>query len=208
MRPSIYVEVRQFALKLRDRYGISGPRLTKTDIRRIYKDEDIRLDYRSGFKNVRGAYYPPPLGPSVVISKRIPEEPQIFTLAHELKHHFFDQEISLSPCATSNQDALVEKSAEVFAAELMFPQQLFEEIIESMGVQLGGCSAEDLVHLKMRTRTTLSYAGICKMAEFLGYCNRGDFAKTKFTNLQYQIYGKPLYQRINERRRKTYGLIK
>ena len=201
MSPSIYLEVRQLALKLRDSYGISGPRLTKTDIRRIYKDEGIRLDYRSGFKNVRGAYYPPPLGPSVVISKRIPEEPQLFTLAHELKHHFFDREVSLSPCGTSNQDALVEKSAEVFAAELMFPQQLFKEIIESMGVQLGACSAEDLVHLKMKTRTTLSYAGICKVAEFLGYCNRGEFAKTKFTNLQHQIYGKPLYQTINERRR-------
>ena len=200
MNSSIYNEVRQFALKLRLDYGISGPRLTKTDIRRIYKDENIRLDYRFGFKNVRGAYYPPPLGPSVVVSRTIPEEPQIFTLAHELKHHFFDQEISLSPCAASNQDAIVEKSAEVFAAELMFPQELFHENMGHIGVK-GLCAAEDIVHLKMHTQTTLSYAGICKMAEFLGYCNRGDFAKIKFTKLQEQIYGKPLYKRIHDRRR-------
>jgi IrrE N-terminal-like domain len=201
MSPSIYLVVREFASTLRDRYGISGPRLTKSDIRRIYRDEGIRIDYISGFKNVRGAYYPPPLGPSVVISRAIPEEPQIFTMAHELKHHFFDQEVGLSPCDSSNQDALVEKSAEVFAAELMFPQELFRSSLTSLGVEPGTCSAEDLVHLKMRTRTTLSYAGICKMAEFLGYCAPGAFAKTKFTKLQDQIYGKPLYRRLYERRK-------
>lgn len=195
MSPSIYTTVRKLANDLRSSYGFSGACIKKSDVRRIYKDEGIRLDYRDDkLRHLRGAYFPSPLGPSVMIAKRLPEEPQIFTLAHELKHHFCDS--ALAFCDSSNQDALVEKSAEVFAAELIFPQELFIEYMEAMGIARGGCNPEDVVHLKIKSRTTLSYAGLCKMAEFAHFCDLGAFSAVKFRNLQERLYGKPVYKRL------------
>jgi Zn-dependent peptidase ImmA (M78 family) len=194
---SVYVTVRKFANELRSKYDFSGVSIKKSDIRRIYKDEGIRLDYRDEkLRELRGAYFPPPLGPAVMIAKRLPEEPQIFTLAHELKHHFFDQDKVLSFCDISNQDAIVEKSAEVFAAELMFPQEAFREYMEAAGIAAGACAAEDIVHLKMKSQTTLSYAGLCKIASFLGFSGVGALKNVKFRKLQEQLYGEPFYKRL------------
>lgn len=192
-----YEAARDLANRIRSQFGFPGVRILKSDIRRIYRELGIRVHYRDDkVKHLRGAYFAPPLGPSVMIARSLPEEPQIFTLAHELKHHLVDQTRALSFCDISNQDDLIEKTAEVFAAELIFPQALFVTFMRDAGISPGGCSADDLVHLKMRSKTTMSYQALCKMTEFLGYCEKGAFQKVKFKVRQEQLYGEPLYKRL------------
>jgi Zn-dependent peptidase ImmA (M78 family) len=50
-------------------------------------------------------------------------------MAHELKHHLADRMnvTSLSLCSSQNETAAVEIGAEVFAAELLLPEQMFLE---------------------------------------------------------------------------------
>jgi Zn-dependent peptidase ImmA (M78 family) len=199
MPQSVYEKMRVLANEIRAQYGFSGPRVTKSDLRRVYKDLGITVHYWDHkLKALRGAYFPPPDGPSVLIAKRLPDEPQIFTLAHELKHHLVDRDQPLSYCDPSNQNALAEKSAEVFAAELIFPQGLFIKYMHDAKVDLGACTADNVVHLKVQLGTTLSYRGLCKMAEFLGYGKPEAFAKVQFQKRQEQLYGVPLYKRLRQ----------
>src|SRR6185437_9639925 len=130
-----------------------------------------------------------PYGPSVMIIKTLPEEPQIFTLAHELKHHLTDRHHRLSYCDSSNQDAPVEIAAEVFAAELIFPLDLFIDHMDRAKVKRGQLRDVDLVHLKETSKTTMSYKALCKTAEHLGYCSKGAFAGVQFTKVHDALYG-------------------
>ncbi len=59
--------------------------------------------------------------------------------------------------------------------------------------------AEDLVHLKRETRTTLSYTGLAKRAEFLGFSLQGVLANVRWKKLEEDIYGPPLYKRLRAR---------
>ena len=97
----------------------------------------------------------------------------VFTMSHELKHHLVDADLSLSYCDPSNQSAAVEIGAEVFAAELIYPEADFAHDLANMGISMGGCNPEAIVRLKRNTRTTLSYAGLVKRAEFLGIAAPG-----------------------------------
>src|SRR5712692_10777731 len=100
----------------------------------------------------------------------------VFTMAHELKHHLVDAGAAVSLCSFENERAPIEIGAEVFAAELIFPEQDFVVALRQAGVQAGKCSTGELVHLKRRTRTTLSYAGLAKRAELLAFSPPGSLA--------------------------------
>lgn len=97
----------------------------------------------------------------------------------------------------------MEIAAEVFAAELIYPEQDFLADITEMGVKPGSCSPEHLVHLKHNTRTTLSYAGLVKRAEWFGFIDSGQFAKVQFQKLHDQIYGPPFRRPSRFIRRST-----
>lgn len=198
MGSRLYEQARLLAREVRAQYEISGPRLTKSHLRGIYKDQGIRVDYWPyPLKHLRGAYFRGDTEASVLIAKSLPTEQQIFTLGHELKHHLADRDLSISFCDLSNEKSVIEISAEIFAAELIFPQELFLELMAKAGVERdGSCSADDIIHLKMSSTTTLSYAGLVKMAEFLSYCERGAFRKVQFRKRQEELYGEPLYKRI------------
>ncbi len=122
-----------------------------------------------------------------------------------MKHHLVDQDSAVSYCDFSNQNVIGEIAAEVFAAELILPQTLFTELLESAGVAPGACTADDIVHLKVASKTTLSYQGLVKMAEFLGFAERGSMRKVKFRKRQEDLYGGPIYKQI-QRRRKQHQL--
>ena len=101
----------------------------------------------------------------------------------------------------SNQSAEIEIGAEIFAAELIYPEQMFSGNLLSMGVTLGSCTPQDLVVLKRETQTTLSYAGLAKRAEFLGFAPQGSLGKVAWKKLEESIYGVPFYkQRITRAR--------
>jgi hypothetical protein len=63
------------------------------------------------------------------------------------------------------------------------------------GISMGGCTPQDLVRLKRETGTTLSYAGLAKRAEYLGYAREGAFDSVKWKKLEEELYGPPFYKR-------------
>jgi Zn-dependent peptidase ImmA (M78 family) len=134
-----------------------------------------------------------------MLAKGLPEDPTVFTMAHELKHHLTDRSLPLSYCDLSNESNPIEIGAEIFAAELIYPEELFARDLTQMGLRRGECTPQSLVRLKHESRTTLSYAGLAKRAEFMGFAHPGAFAHTKWKVLEEQIYGIPLYKLIRKR---------
>lgn len=200
-RHAYYEDLKSLARSEREKFGLKSPRVLRSDLRRIYSHYEIRIDLWPHFKGLKGAYFNDELGPSVVINKSLPEDPRVFTMAHELKHHLVDRDLGLAFCDASNENEAIEIGAEVFAAEMIFPEADFTARLSGMGVVRGKCSPESLVRLKVGTRTTLSYAGLAKYAERLGFAPRGSFDRVKWKKLEEEIFGEPVYKRIQRHRR-------
>lgn len=193
-----YAEAKALAYSVRDEYGIKGPCLKLSQMREIYRDKGIKLTYWTHkLRKLRGAYISDDLGASVMVFKGLPNDPKVFTLAHELKHHLMDSEA----CSTVESGvATREIAAEVFAAELLFPEDLFVEELANRGVRLS--KREDLetvqlaiIKMKRETCTTLSYLGLAKRAERLRYADGGYLVGTKWKKLEEAQYGVPFYRR-------------
>jgi Zn-dependent peptidase ImmA (M78 family) len=167
---SYYEELRQLARQVRAEHGLSTPRVLAGDLLRIYARYGIAFDewpYR--FKNLRGAFINDHLGPTIMIAKGLPQDPMVFTMAHELKHFFRDRDLGISYCDQSNLNKSLEVGAEIFAAELLFPDRDFIGHMKMMGIRRDQCLPKTLIRLKRKTGTTLSYAGLAIKAERLGY---------------------------------------
>ena len=196
-RWTYYEEMKALARKTRSENGIVGYRVMKNDMRRIYKSNGITLDYwPHKLKGLRGAYFSDECGTSVMIAKGLPLDPLIFTMAHELKHHLVDRDTGISYCDSSNESEPMEIGAEIFAAEFIFPEQDFVDILAKMGVRENECTPEALVRLKHETKTTLSYAGLSKRAVFLGLASSDLMKKVSWKKLETVIYGEPIYKQI------------
>jgi Zn-dependent peptidase ImmA (M78 family) len=190
-----YEDLKQLARDVRQEFGLDGARVLKSDLKRIYKAKGITLDYwPHKLKGVRGAYFNDESGVSIMISKGLPEDPMVFTMAHELKHHLKDSSAGMVNCLSKEVSRPIEIGAEVFAAEFLFPEGIFLEMMKDMGVQTGKCSAEHIVRLKRETKTTLSYAGLVKKAEWLKLAVQGTLPQTGWIKLEEQIYGVPFYK--------------
>lgn len=206
-RWSYYEKLKALAREQRAKHGLSTPRVLRSDLRRIYRAQGIvRVDlWRHKFKHLRGAYFCDDLGPTVMLAASLPEEPRIFTMAHELKHHLVDQGVALSYCASTNENEEIEIGAEVFAAELIFPDAAFKAAMAQRAIGAGACTAEGLVHTKRETTTTLSYAGLVKKAEWLGFAKGGSLQGVKWKKLEEALYGEPVYKRILRSRSRRLG---
>jgi Zn-dependent peptidase ImmA (M78 family) len=146
-------------------------------------------------RGLRGAYFNDELGPTVMLAKDLPSDPLIFTMAHELKHHLVDRHLSISFCDRTNESEQIEIGAEIFAAELIYPEDDFVKDYKQLNVK--GCTPEILVRLKQSNQTTLSYAGLAKRAEFLGFAPAGSLQKYRgWKKLEEQLFGVPLYKRL------------
>lgn len=200
-RSEYYREMKELARATREGYGLTTPRVQKSHLRKIYKAEGIRIDlWPHRLRDVRGAYFNDELGPSVMLDKKLPEDPMVFTMAHELKHHLVDRNLPVAYCSNRNMSEHIEIGAEIFAAELIYPEGDFVAAMAAKGIGPGRCTPEDLVHLKRETRTTLSYTGLAKRATFLGFAASGSLDGTKWKKLEEEIYGVPVYKRIPRRR--------
>lgn len=197
--------MRLLADQVREQYGLQTPRVLKSDLRRIYKDQGIHIDlWRYKLKKLRGAYFNDAHGASVMLARGLPDDPMVFTMGHELKHHLVDRDSIVALCDSSNQSAEIEIGAEIFAAELIYPEKMFRDDLFNLGVMMGSCTAEQLITLKRETRTTLSYAGIAKRAEFLGFAPQNSLGKVAWKKLEESIYGVPFYkQRLATRMRNS-----
>jgi hypothetical protein len=58
LRSQYYDELKQLAREVRGEYGLDSPRVLRSDLRRIYRDQGIRIDlWNHNFKRLRGAYF-------------------------------------------------------------------------------------------------------------------------------------------------------
>ena len=189
-RQSYYEELKLLARQVRAEHGLCSPRVLASDLRRIYDQLGIVIDswpYR--LRHLRGAFISDDLGATVMLASGLPQDPLVFTMAHELKHFFRDRDLGISYCDQSNLSREVEVGAEIFAAELLFPDQDFIKHMRLLRVGQDQCLPKPLVHVKCKPRTTLSYAGLAIKAERLGYAPACSLTKIKTWRKLEQLYG-------------------
>jgi Zn-dependent peptidase ImmA (M78 family) len=192
-----YEELKLLARQTRAQHGLDSPRVQRSDMRRIYKFYGIKIDlWPYKLKSLRGAIIRDELGTSVMLRKDLPDDPMIFTMGHELKHFLKDGDLSYTYCHANNITEPIEIGAEVFAAELIYPEQDFIEHMNERGILRGSCTAEVIVRLKHDTKTTLSYQGLAKRADRLHFAEAGSLNRVPWKKLEQQIYGEPIYKRI------------
>ena len=200
-RNDYYEEMKENARQLRERYGLTTPKISKADVELILKDNNIELDLwvpegiaSPGFKVIRGAFIDDEYGSTIMVDRNLPESPAIFTIMHELKHFFHDRHLGKIHCGDHNQREPIEIGAEVYAGESLFPDADFQKALASMGIRSGQhCTPEDIVLLRHETEATLSYGGLTKKAEHLGFIRKGAFAGVKWRQIEQRIYGRTEY---------------
>lgn len=189
-RQAYYEDLKQLARQVRAEFGLHSPRVVESDLRRIYEKNGIVIDdwpYR--LRNLRGAFIYDHLGATVMLASGLPQDPKVFTMAHELKHFYRDRHLGISYCDQSNLGKTLEIGAEIFAAELLFPDKDFMTQMRLLRVGTNQCLPRTLVRLKQKTRTTLSYAGLAIKAERLGYAPPRSLTKIKTWRKFEEIYG-------------------
>lgn len=198
-RSQYYLQMRELARERRNEYGIVTSEINLNVIKRIYKKEGIKLDYQELSPKIRAAYFCDSNDCSVLINKNLPREPKLFSLVHELKHHFVDRDVIENgqngqiQCGDYNVNEVIEIGAEVFAAEFIFPEDEILALIAFLGINNLNCTAEKVVEIKRNTPVPISYRFIVKTLERLRFVKFGEFSKVKFKNLEEKIYGKPFY---------------
>lgn len=194
-----YTEARQLAASIRTKYGLTTARVMVTDLRKIYKNEGINhFDYWDKFSaRIKGAYFNDEHGSTIVISKRLITqiEPKVFTMAHELKHHLADNVSGVSFCSDDNEKVLVERAADAFASELIYPGSLLIQDLQSRDIEKGKCTANDIVRLKHESRTTMSHTALALKVTRLGYSD-AVVLKTRWHTLRNELY--PEYTRYRK----------
>lgn len=191
-----YEDLRALARQVRAEHGLTSPRVLPSDLMRIYAQYGIVLDewpYR--FRHLRGAFIDDHLGTTIMIARGLPQDPMVFTMAHELKHFFRDRDLGISYCDQSNLNKSLEVGAEIFAAELLFPDRDFVAHMNMMGIRRDQCLPKTLIGLKRKTGTTLSYAGLAIKAERLGFAPAHSLTTIKTWRRLEALYSAPVAKR-------------
>lgn len=200
-RRAYYDDLLSLAREKRTLHGVETAQFGLSEARRIYKAEGIKLHYWPLSYKIKAMYMCADGYCSVAVQKSLPDEPKLFALIHELKHHYRDQEGLGSGafiCGDYNANELVEKGAEVFAAEFIYPRAEFEADLTALGLK--SWTAEDVVRLKRACKAKVSFTFLCKRLEWLGKIARGQFAGVQFQKLEEKLFGVPFYR---QRRRSS-----
>jgi Zn-dependent peptidase ImmA (M78 family) len=191
------------------RSGRRSPRNSKLNLivmGRIYKTEGITIDRRTlrGSK-IRASYFCDDGDCSVLLNKDLPREPKLFSLAHELKHHYIDQEIIQGGqirCGDYNRNEFIEKSAEVFAAEFIYPEAEMRILAASMNINALTCTKELIVEFKRACPACVSYIFIVKRFARFGFFPKGTYTGVRFQKLEEELYP-PIYKQEWFKERRT-----
>jgi Zn-dependent peptidase ImmA (M78 family) len=200
-RRPYYEDLLNLARQKRALYGVRTEAFGLTQVRKIYKVEGIRVDYWPLPYKLKALYMCADGDCSVAIQKSLPEQPKLFALVHELKHHYRDREAlgsGVIHCGDYNANELIEKGAEVFAAEFIYPEREFAEDLSTFDVVLW--KAENVVRLKRACKARVSYRFLCKRLERLGLIPAGHFNGVQFQKLEDELFGIPFYRRVRRRR--------
>ena len=195
-RHAYYEELKLLARQKRMEHGVDTATLGLREIRRIYKDESIRIDYYPLPYKIKALYMCDDGDCSVALQRRLPDEPKLFALIHELKHHYRDREAlgaGVIHCGDYDANELIEKGAEVFAAEFIYPEAEFAEDIAPLTLSFR--DPADIVIVKQTCQAKVSYKFICKRLERLGHIAQGQFNGVQFQKLEDQMCGVPIWRR-------------
>src|SRR5260370_37254308 len=91
-RTEYYQKLKELARDKRKQYQVITSALGLREIRAIYKAEGITVDLRPLSATIRAVYMCDDDDPSVLVNKTLPEQPRLFAMAHELKHHYCDRD--------------------------------------------------------------------------------------------------------------------
>src|SRR5229473_7434717 len=90
-RSEYYTQLKALASEKRTAYNVVTQDLGLQFIRGIYKAEGITIDLWDVPARIRSAYMCDDGDPSVLINRKLPKEPRVFAMVHELKHHYCDR---------------------------------------------------------------------------------------------------------------------
>ena len=202
-----YEGLKSLARQLREQHGITTKELNLTAVKKIYRAEGVAIDIWKLSPRIRAVYMCDENDPSVLLNETLPKEPRLFALVHELKHHFRDRAIldgGQIPCGDYNANREIEIGAEVFAAEFIFPEAEFVVVAQQLDLfSKSPLTPEDVVRLKRTAEAPVSYQFLRKRLEFFNMVPKGYFAKVKFTKLEEQMYGVPIYKQEWFRQRRA-----
>lgn len=204
-----YEKMKFLARQTRQKHNLNNQRILRSDLRLIYKANNINFDLwpkkgtspEAKLKKLRGAFFNDEYGSTIMISRNLPNDPAVFTMCHEFKHFLVDKELGQILCTENNINKEIEIGAEVFAAEMIFPDQDFIQYMRKMSIEEGKCQPEDIVHLKHETNTTLSYQGMAKKAEFLKFALPNSLIKIRWKKLEETLYGLPIYKTLLKKKK-------
>jgi hypothetical protein len=91
--------------------------------------------------------------------------------------------------------SVIEKGAEVFAAEFIYPEAEFAQDISGLGI--AEWQGRDVVTFKRQCQAKISYQFICKRLEWLRVIAPGQFDGVQFQKLEDDMFGTPFYRRQN-----------
>ena len=196
-RSEYYEAMKVLAAEKRQKYNITTASLGLKKIREVYKAERIAIDLWETSHRIRAIYMCDGGDPSVLVNRNLPVQPRLFAMTHELKHHYCDQSALKNGqirCGDYNANEVIEKAAEVFAAEFIYPSQEFLDCVFSMGLERGKVTPKGVVQLKRVCAAPVSYKFLQKRLEWFGFIERGEFAKVQFQKLEEEIFGTPIYR--------------
>jgi len=196
-RSVYYKELKALAAEKRAHYEIQTSHLGLREVREIYKAERITVDLWKLPATIRGVYMCDEDDPSVLINKNLPEEPRLFSMVHELKHHYCDRERTEKGqirCGAYNANEVLEIGAEVFAAEFIYPEAEFLECVERLRIKPSACSKEQVVLLRRSCEAKVSHKFLQKRLERLGFIEPGAYRQVQFKKLEEALYGAPIYK--------------
>jgi Zn-dependent peptidase ImmA (M78 family) len=196
-RTEYYDAITALAAAKRTEFGITTANVGLRELRRIYKDQGIKIDLWELSPRIRAVYMSEAGDASVLVNKNLPPIPRLFSMVHELKHHFCDREAierGKLQCGDFNANEVIEIGAEVFAAEFIYPEQEFCANVEQLRLRPGVLSPEDVVRLKRCCPAPVSYKFLQKRLERIGYIQTGQFGGVQFQKLEETIYGQPIYK--------------
>jgi Zn-dependent peptidase ImmA (M78 family) len=195
-RDEYFEDLKALAREKRKLYDIKTNAFGLREVRKIYKAEGIRIDKWPLRGKVKAMYMCADGDFTVAVRDSLPDEPKLFALVHELKHHYRDQEIinnGMVLCGDYNRNEMIEKGAEVFAAEFIFPEAEFAKLVSNFGVKIW--TPEAIVRFKRTIRAKVSYTFVRKRFERLGLVERGALADVQWKKLEEQMFGAPFWKR-------------
>lgn len=192
-----YRQMKLLAHQKRVEFNVHLNKIGLKFIREIYKSEGIIIDYRDiRSPRIKAIYFCDDIDTSVGVKKKLPNEPKIFSLIHELKHHFVDRENILNcdfVCGDYNENKMIEKGAEVFAAEFIFPENEMLQSLTNFGISKETISPEKIVEYKKTCGIPISYTFIKKRLTWFKLIKDGEYDNIKFQSIEERLYP-PIYK--------------